>query len=92
METVRIYHLNGLTPAMRQRAAQMEAARVWTYCVGRQSCASVAVSGEPAASVHDAVGRRNRKDAPGPVGAEALLVRGEGSVTVLYSCRQTFYQ
>ncbi len=36
------------------------------------SCASVAVSGEPAATVRDATGRRSRKAETGPVGAVAL--------------------
>jgi putative transposase len=44
METVRIYHLNGLTPAtrLRLRAAQLEAARVWMYCVVRHQHARLA--------------------------------------------------
>ena len=36
------------------------------------SCASVAVSGEPAATVHGATGGRSREDGTGPVGAVAL--------------------
>jgi putative transposase len=41
METVRIYRLNDLDPRTRQRlkAAQMEAARIWMYCVERHRAA-----------------------------------------------------
>lgn len=37
METVRIFPLRGLSQADRQRlkAAQIEAARVWMFCVDR---------------------------------------------------------
>src|SRR5712691_5509199 len=42
-DTVRIYRLNGLQKPIRQRlkAVQMEAARVWMYCVQRHQQARI---------------------------------------------------